>query len=410
MSEQLAIHGGTPVRSTDQKPWPVWPLSTEEEWEKEIAPSLKSIYLEKREGLPGTQGEAFGHAFAAYSDARYGVLMPHGTDAIAAACAGALDLDGIGEGGEVIIPNYTFIATASAPLSVRCSLALVDIDPVSFTMSPEAVESALTENTVALLPVHLGGHPAEMDALNAIAKKHGLIVIEDCAQAHGAEYNGKKVGSIGHVGAFSFQSSKNLTSGEGGCLLTNDPDIRDRAYAFKDVGRRPGGERWEYPRLGWNYRTSEYLAAILLSRLTNLEDQTKHRNQNAAYLTQGLQSLGGLKPPEWRPWVTQHGYHLYTMLYDPEPFGGQSRDAFIRALQAEGIPCTPGYQRPLTDEGGLKTVADKYPHLIRRLPCPHVEYTCKHSVWFTQNILLGSQEDLDDILTAIDKIKTALSS
>ncbi|MCZ6632206.1 MAG: DegT/DnrJ/EryC1/StrS family aminotransferase [bacterium] len=410
MSEQLAIHDGTPVRSTDQKPWPVWPLSTEEEWEKEIAPSLKSVYLEKREGLPGIQGEAFGQAFAAYSDARYGVIMPHGTDAIAAACAGALDLDGIGEGGEVIIPNYTFIATASAPLSVRCSLALVDIDPVSFTMSPEAVESALTENTVALLPVHLGGHPAEMDALNAIAQKHGLIVIEDCAQAHGAEYNGKKVGSIGHVGAFSFQSSKNLTSGEGGCLLTNDPDIRDRAHAFKDVGRRPGGERWEYPRLGWNYRTSEYLAAILLSRLTNLEDQTKHRNQNAASLTRGLQSLGGLKPPEWHPWVTQHGYHLYMMLYDPEAFGGQSRDTFIRALQAEGIPCTPGYQRPLTDEGGLKTIADKYPHLIRRLPCPHVEYTCEHSVWFTQNILLGSQEDMNDILTAIDKIKTAFSS
>ncbi|MBT5829102.1 MAG: DegT/DnrJ/EryC1/StrS family aminotransferase [Candidatus Latescibacteria bacterium] len=409
MGVELAVDGGTPVRDTTEAPWPDWPANSEKEWVEEIEPTLKEVYLNKSEGLPAPMGAKFGQAFAAYCDAAYGMMMPSGTTSIAAGISAALDLDGLVDGGEVIIPNYTFIATASAPLSVRCSLALVDVDPVSFTMLPEAVESAITDKTVALLPVHLGGHPADMGALNAIAKKHGLKVIEDCAQAHGAEYKGRKVGSLGDVGAFSFQSSKNLTSGEGGCLLTNDKDIRDRAWAFRDVGRRPGGERWEYPRLGWNYRTSEYLAGILLTRLTHVQGQTELRNQNAAYLSKALDSTEGLTPPQWRPWVTHHGYHLYMMLYESEAFGGKSRDAFIKALKAEGVPCSPGYQRPLTDEGGIKTVAEKHPHLINRHPCPNVESTCQKSVWLSQNVLLAPQEDMDDILSAISKIRTAFT-
>ena len=159
MSEALAIDGGVPVRDTEASPWPTWPDNTEREWEKEIAPILKEVYLDQTEGLPAPVGHRFGQAFAAYCDAAYGVMMPSGTTSIAAGLSAALDLDGLVDGGEVIIPNYTFIATASAPLSVRCSLALVDIDPVSFTMSPEATEAAITDQTVALLPVHLGGTP-----------------------------------------------------------------------------------------------------------------------------------------------------------------------------------------------------------------------------------------------------------
>lgn len=408
--DKLAVDGGKPIRDTSAKPWPNWPDNQEADWERDIEPALRDVYLSRSEGLPATQGEAFGASFAAYCDGRYGIIMPHGTDAISAAISGALDLDGIGEGGEMIIPNYTFIATASAPLSVRCTLSLVDVDPVSFTILPEAIEAAITERTVGILPVHLGGHPADMDAINAIAAKHNLVVIEDCAQAHGAEVNGKKVGALGHVGAFSFQSSKNLTSGEGGCLVTNDIDIRDRAHAFKDVGRRPGGERWEYPRLGWNYRTSEYLAAILLKRLPGLEDQTKLRNANAAYLTEGLSGIEGVTPPGWREWVTKHGYHLYMCLYDPEAFGGRTRDEFVAALRAEGIQCTPGYQRPLTDEGALKTIMDRYPDKVTRNPCPNIEHICAHSFWFSQSMLLGSQDDLDDIVNAIKKIQAGFRS
>ena len=405
--DKLAVDGGSPVRNTDEMPWPNWPDNQEADWERDIEPALRDVYLSRSEGLPATQCEAFGSSFAAYCDGRYGIIMPHGTDAISAAITGALDLDGIGEGGEMIIPNYTFIATASASLSVRCSLSLVDVDPVSFTILPEAIEAAITDKTVGILPVHLGGHPADMDSINAIAEKHGLVVIEDCAQAHGAEVNGKKVGSLGHVGAFSFQSSKNLTSGEGGCLITSDVDIRDRAHAFKDVGRRPGGERWEYPRLGWNYRTSEYLAAILLKRLPHLEDQIKLRNANADYLTKAISDIDGITPPGIRPWVTKHGYHLYMCLYDPAKFGGKTRDTFVAALRAEGITCTPGYERPLTDEGALKTIMGRYPDRVRRSACPNIEHACAHSLWFFQSMLLGSQDDLGDIAIAIRKIQAA---
>lgn len=408
-SEKLALEGGLPVRDLARNPWPDWPQNSQAEWDAEIEPALRNVFMAKVEGLPSRQGEDFGQAFARYHQAQYGLMMPHGTDAIMAALAGALDLDGLGEGGQVIIPNYTFIATASAALFMRCSLALVDVDPVSFTMAPEAVEAAITEKTVAILPVHLGGHPADMDALNAIAKKHNLTVIEDCAQAHGAEYKGRKVGALGDVGAFSFQSSKNLTSGEGGCLVTNNEDIWSRAYAFRDVGRRPGGERWEYPRLGWNYRVSEYLAAMLQVRLTKLEEETQLRNENAVYLSECLDDIDGITPPRWQPWTSRHGYHLYMMLYDAAEFGGRDRVDFVQALQAEGVPCTPGYERPLTDEGALTTVAAQYPHLVQRHPCPNIESLSERSVWLYQSMLLGSRRDMDDIVAAVAKIKRAFA-
>ena len=408
-ADRLAVNGGTPVRDRVRNPWPSWPANTETEWDREVGPALREVYLERTEGLPSGRSDRFASEFAAYCGAGYGLMMPHGTDAISASIAGALDLDGLREGGEIIIPNYTFIATASAVLSVRCRLALVDIDPVSFTLDPNAVRAALSDRTAGILPVHMGGHPADMDALNAIADQHGLVVVEDAAQAHGAEHRGRKVGPIGDVGAYSFQSSKNLTAGEGGCLVTDRPHIYERACAFRDVGRRPGGERWEYPRHGWNYRTSEYLACILLVRLRRLQRQTEVRSRNAAHLTRELQRVGGLSPPAARPWVTRHGCHLYMTLYDPGQFGGRSRDEFVAALTAEGIDCTPGYQRPLTDEGALKSVSEAYPDRVRRLPCPNVENVCGRSVWFYQSMLLGARKDMDDIAEAVDKIKRAFS-
>ena len=164
-----------------------------------------------------------------------------GTDSISAALAAALDLDGFSDGGEVIVPNYTFVATASAVLERRCTIVFVDISPETFTIDPQAVEAAIGPETRAILPVHLGGHPADIGSLQEIAQRHNLAIIEDCAQAHGAEYQTKKVGSLSDVGAFSFQASKNLTSGEGGMVTTNNKDIHDRVCAFMNVGTRT---RW----------------------------------------------------------------------------------------------------------------------------------------------------------------------
>lgn len=407
-SEKLAIFGGTPVRDTSKKPWTSWPQNHEEEWKNEIEPALKAVYLSRTEGLSAPKAKEFGEKFANYCGTKFAILMPHGTDAIRAAVAGALDLDGFGDGGEVIVPNYTFIATASAALEQGCSVAFVDIDADSLTISPAAIEAAIDpKRTRAILPVHLGGHSANMDEIVKIAKKHNLAVVEDCAQAHGAEFNGKKVGSLGDAGAYSFQSSKNLTSGEGGIVTSNDQDIRDRVYSFMNVGRRPEGARWEYPRLGWNYRPSEYIATLLTVRLKKLEEQTDIRNSNATYLSQELKQVEGITPSHLAPWVTKHGYHLYMMKYHPAGFGGHSRDEFTQALSKEGIPCSKGYGGLLSKEGGVTYVKERYPHLIRELPCPNVEKACREAVWFYQNMLLGSKSDMDDIIEAVVKIQKA---
>ena len=407
MSNTLAISGGTPVRNTDTHPWSPWPLNTAEEWDAKIAPRLREVYLSGNEGSGGTMIDAFGEQYACYSGTTYAIFMPHGTDAISAALAGAMDLDGFSDGGEVIVPNYTFVATASAVLERRCTVAFVDIDADTFTISPSAVEAAIQPNTRAILPVHLGGHPADMGALQKIAQRHSLAIIEDCAQAHGAEYQRKKVGSLGDVGAFSFQSSKNLTSGEGGMVTTDNKDIRDRVCAFMNVGRAPGGARWEYPRLGWNYRPSEYLASILQVRLELLESQTELRDRNAAYLSNALRTISGITPPKLAPWVTKHGYHLYCLKYDAVGFGGKPRGDFVSALAAEGVPCSIGYRSPLSQEPGMAHVAEQYPHLIRTLPSPNTEQVCERSVWFFQNLFLGSERDMDDIVAAVVKIQRA---
>lgn len=406
MAETLAINGGAPVRDVRSRPWPAWPLRSEEEWRERVEPALKAVYDSGNEALPLTVGERFGEAFARYCGTHYGVFLPHGTDAIAAALSGVLDLDGFADGGEIIVPNYTFIATASAPLSVHCHVVLVDIDRSSFTIDPDAVEAAIQPGkTRAILPVHLGGHPAEMDRLTEIAKRHSLFLIEDCAQAHGAEWRGRKVGSLGDAGAFSFQSSKNLTSGEGGCVTTQEERTYDLIQGFMNVGRVPGGARWHYPRLGWNYRPSEYLAALLLIRLELLDEQTKRRAENAAYLSEQLQRIEGVTPPHVARGVTMHAYHLYMMKVDMAAFGGRTREELVAALDAEGIPCTSGYTQPLSDEGGLRYVREHYPRLVRVEHCPNVRKVCGQSLWLFQQQLLGTREDMDDIVQAIAKVQ-----
>ena len=239
-SNRLAVDGGTPVRDSKEKPWPSWPHNTETEWENEIEPALREVYLGRTEGLPASMSDRFGKAFAAYCGAGYGLMMPHGTDAISASLAGALDLDGLGEGGEIIIPNYTFIATASAALSVRCRLALADIDPVSFTLDPNAVEAAITGRTVGLLPVHMGGHPADMDALNAIAERTRPGGCRRCRAGPRLGAQGKEGGPAGPCRRLQLPIQQE-PDGRGGRLSCHQPSVHLR------TGLRIQG-RWTTPR------------------------------------------------------------------------------------------------------------------------------------------------------------------
>jgi dTDP-4-amino-4,6-dideoxygalactose transaminase len=407
MSDRLAIDGGVPVRDVQQRPWVKWPVVSEGEWRARVEPALRDVYMSQTEGLPGPRARAFAARFAAYCGARYGRMLVHGTDAIGAALVATLDLDAWGEGGEVILPNYTFIATASAALDRRCRLAFVDVAPATFTIDPAAVEVAIRPGvTRAILAVHLAGQPAEMDAILAIAAKHGLKVIEDCAQAHGARYRDRPVGSIGHAGAFSFQSTKNLTAGEGGLVTTNDADVDGRVAAFMDVGRDPRAGQWEYPRLGWNYRPSEYLAALLDVRLDDLERQTEHRARMAGYLRERLRAIPGVVPPVVAEGTGRHAYHLYAILIEPAQFGGRSREQIVDAIKAEGIACVPGYTSPLSESQALMKLRERYPDVVRVLPCPNVEDVCTRSIWLKQEMLLMEERDMDDIVEAFTRVQS----
>ena len=411
MTDTLAINGGTPVRDTRSKPWPAWPPVSDEQWRERIEPALRDVYRSGIEGLPGPKAAEFGCKFAGYCGAKHARLLNHGTDAIAASLAAVLDLDGWAGGGEVLLPNYTFIATASAPLDRRCAIRFVDIDRQTFNMDPDALEAAIHPGqTRAIIPVHLAGHPVDMQRINAIAAQHSISVIEDCAQAHGARCFGQSVGAIGTIGAFSFQSSKNLTCGEGGAVVTNNPELDARVVAFQDVGRIPEGRRWEYHRLGWNYRPSEYLAALLMVRLEDLEAQAVKREENATYLTEQIETIPGITPPYVAPYVDRHAYHLYCMLIEPDAFGGASRDRIIEALEAEGIPAWAGYTGPLSDQPALEHLAECHPEAIQTTDCPNTEWVCQRSIWLAQSILLAERPDMDDIATALAKIQAGLST
>jgi dTDP-4-amino-4,6-dideoxygalactose transaminase len=244
-----------------------------------------------------------------------------------------------------------------------------------------------------------------MARINAIAKAHGLQVIEDGAQAHGAESDLGRVGTLGDAAAFSFQSSKNLTSGEGGLVTTNSQAIAGRVVAFMNVGRSPAGYRWDYPRLGWNYRPSEYLAAILDVRLDDLDEQMARRSRMAAVLDERLAEIPGVKPPVKARWCRRHAYHLYAVLLDPSAFGGRSRDEIVAAVSAEGVPCSAGYKEPLSESPAIREHQRCRPGSIRVLDCPNTQTVCARSLWLGQNMLLGDEPDMEDIVAALAKVQ-----
>src|SRR3984957_14678305 len=268
LTGSLARDGGKAVRDVRLRPWAAVNEGNFLRWEFEARALFRRIYIGGVEGLPQPLAEQFAEQWATYCGCRYGLLLTHGTDALRIGLASMLDHDGLEYGGEVIVPNFSFIASVTAPLDRRFGVAFVDVDPTTLLIDPARVEEAiLPGRTRAILPVHLFGQPADMTSLRTIADKHGLKIIEDAAQGHGAVWETAPVGSLGDVGAFSFQSTKNLASGEGGALTTNDEQVFERAYSMHNTGRsRIGGGRWEHVTLGWNCRLTEYQAGLLIHR------------------------------------------------------------------------------------------------------------------------------------------------
>lgn len=399
---KLALDGGTPVRS---RPFNGWPIVGEEE-ERAVVDVVRSGVW----GLGGSRKPEFEKRFAEYQQAKYGFCVANGTVSLIVALRAA----GVGAGDEVIVPPYTFAATASAVLEVNGIPVFVDIDPDTYCLDPDRIEMAITENTKAIIPVHIGGHPADMDRIMRIADTYNLVVIEDAAQAHGAEWKGKRVGAIGHMGSFSFQSSKNLACGEGGIILTNDDELADKCYSYHDCGRIRGGAKYEHHVLGQNYRMGEFQAAILLAQLDRLDEQIDRRNENAQYLSHGLSEIDGIVPLNRDSRVTRHGYHIYIFKYLKKHFDDLPRNKFIKAMNAEGIPIGTGYSplykeilfRAKSNECPLRCALNKSQQDYAQVYCPEAEKAgAEEGVWMGQSVLLGTKADMDDIAEAIFKVK-----
>jgi dTDP-4-amino-4,6-dideoxygalactose transaminase len=291
------------VRDVRLRPWASERDGGLLRWYGGAGACLRRVFLSGVEGLPQPLAEEFAEQWATFCGCRYGLLLAHGTDALRFALAALLDHDGFDYGGEVIVPNYSFIASATAPLDRRFGVAFVDVDPATLLLDPARVEEAIVRGkTRAIMPVHLFGQPADMTALRAIATKHGLKIVEDAAQAHGAALESGPVGALGDAAGFSFQSSKNLSCGEGGVMTTNDEQVFERTYSMHNVGRpRIGGGRWEHVTLGWNCRPTEYQAALLLHRFKAFKRRQAIRLKNVQVLRALMADITSLTPLSVRP-------------------------------------------------------------------------------------------------------------
>jgi dTDP-4-amino-4,6-dideoxygalactose transaminase len=388
----LAIHGGTPVRTEPIGHWPVF--GSEEE---ELL--LRALRSGVWGSIDGTLVKRFEVEFAALHDARHGVATVNATMGLSV----ALKAVGVEPGDEVLVPPYTFIATASAALMIGAIPVFVDVDAETLLIHPALIDAAVTSRTKAIVPVHHGGSPADMDGVMAAARRHGLRVVEDAAQAHGAAWRGRPVGAIGDVGVFSFQSSKPINAGEGGIMLTDDDELDELLWSYRNVGRRRGGEWYEHVRLGWNLRMTEFQAAVLLGQMARMPEQQAQRTKAAAYLDAALVKIPGVVPVRVPDGVTAHSWYTYHWRWLGNDDGGLPKAEFARALQAEGVPVFGGYV-PLNRN---QAVIDE----IRRLggheadPCPNAERaSADEVVVFALPILMSSTSDLDDVVTAVAKV------
>jgi len=405
-----AILGGTPVHSGGWARWPEW----REAWE----PDLLKVWRSGR-WFRGSDGhvEEFEKGYAALLGAKRCLATSSGTTALMVSLH-ALDVDA---GDEVIVSPYTFIASYNAILSALALPVFADTDPATLTMDPASLESRITDRTRAVMPVHIFGMPCDMDPINALARKHGVSVVEDACQAWLAEYKGRKCGTLGDLGCFSFQESKHIPSGEGGAITSLSEELIDKCNSYHNCGRACGTNHGNgFFTRGSNYRMTQAQAVILALQFEKLVKQTAIRRANADYLGAHLGQIPGITPVRL-PENSQAVWHLYPFRYDPAGFSGLSRDKFAQAMAAERIPCGGVYHeqyydglldeaigsrgfRRLWSAARLKAYRDSFQELKGN------KQVCETTVALTQNMLLGNRRDMDDILEGIRKIQAHSSA
>ncbi|MGX5816705.1 DegT/DnrJ/EryC1/StrS family aminotransferase [Chitinophaga lutea] len=392
--------------------WVKWPMWKQGEDERLLLDSVRSGVWSRAKLV-----DQFEAKWAEAVGAKRCLTVVNGTNALIT----ALNRLGIDAGDEVITTPYTFIASVQAILANNAMPVFADVDPATYQMDPASVERKITPRTKAILVVHILGLPADMDAIMAIANKHKLIVLEDACQAHLAEYGGKRIGSIGKAGCFSFQNSKNLPIGEGGAIVSNDDAFIDSCFAAHNLGfaygTSTGAVAGDSFMKASKVRLTEYQAAIGLAQLERLNAQTDTRHQNAVYLSSMLKDIPGVKPIRLYDKVNRGAWHLYSFRYDPTAFRNLPRARFIEALRKEGLNCSGGYKVMHTQEfmrDALQSRVYKafynkqetdFAKYKERNACPQNEALCNSAVWITQNTLLGSRQDMEGIAESIRNIQ-----
>jgi len=416
---KLAILGGSPIRNTKTNPWPKWPV-----WDEKEEKSLLEVLNSGVWSYNGPKETEFNERFAEFTGTKYAIAAANGTVTLQM----ALEACGIGVGDEVILPGLTWQATAATILDVNATPVLVDVCEDTWCIDPKEIEKAITPRTKAIVPVHLYGCFADMDEVMRIAKKHNLYVIEDCAHKHGGEWNGKKAGSIGDIGSFSYQLSKHLTAGEGGSLTTNNFKLYERLDALRNCGRRPEpvaaanadkGEGIYFDAGNFfqsgNFRITEFQAAILIEGLKRLPEQNKVRDENGVYLNSLLNDIPGVMPMKRDARETKEAYFNFSFRYNQEEFKGLPVQKFRAAMTAElGIDVGASYTPlnkcslyvPLTKPARHK-LNDEYwasidPTRFNLPVCDKIHF--EGSACIHHKVLMGTKADMDLIAAAIRKV------
>jgi dTDP-4-amino-4,6-dideoxygalactose transaminase len=407
-ADTLAALGGSPVRA---EPFPTWPQITAS-IEESLVSALRSgkwgRTLGERRHSAGQVG-SFEKRFAELIGAKHCLATGSCTQALHT----ALHSVGVGPGDEVLVTPCTFIASIQVVLLCNALPVFVDVDIDTFQMDPDKIEPLITANTRVVEPVHIGGLPCDMGRIMAVARKHNLRVVEDAAQAHLAEFEGKKCGTFGDLGCFSFQSSKVMACGEGGAIVGNDGELMERCYAFHNMGL---STKRGSIGIGTKYRMHELEAAVLNPQFATLAEQTQTRNENAAYLAGRLEEIPGIVPQKLHKGFTQGAYYIYGFRYQKEHFNDAPKEKFLRALRAEGIRFTTMYfdrlNRQPFIEHTLNSRAFQKIFSKERLQryreqnhCPSNDRLSAEGVWLPQYAFLGGKRLMDDIADAMAKIQ-----
>jgi len=400
-----AILGGTAVRT---KPFPSWPIYDDKDVEIYLDALRRKVWSEYNY-IETESAVKFERKYAELMGTKFCASTNAGTTALSAALC-ALD---VGPGDEVIVPTNTFVATAQVVLNLFALAVFVDSDPDTFMIDADLIEERINERTRAILPVHIGGGAADMDKIMALSKKYNIPVLEDACQAHMGEWRNKKLGSVGHLGCFSFQAHKCLTSGEGGAIIGDDEALMDRCIAYKNNGRDPKRKR---VYTGSNYRMTPFQVAVITGQLRRLEEQASHREKNAAYLEGLFKDIPGIAQCKKYPGQTRRAYYMYGMLYDKEQFNGLPRRKFTQAMHAEGIPIRGGCDTLNKDkfvEVYLNSRSfqnlfskERFTQFWKENHCPANDViNTETGLILGQEVFLGTKKDMDNIAEALVKIR-----